>query len=182
MSATYLQPKDPSEVADYSYSFASAMGEGVTLTGHAVTLTTAAGTSKVTDGRTPEGVVTFRLSGGNHLETAALDINATLSDGQVLNAAVLVPVVDNASAVTVTEVDRITAEMTAVRAARSAFIAGGAVKQAWSGRYGNRMTYDNPTLKDYNDMIVMLQRDLEAAENVEAGLPARGRIGIRWAS
>jgi hypothetical protein len=80
-----------------------------------------------------------------------------------------------------TEVERITAEIAAVRAARAAFMAGGAVKQAWSGRYGNRMTYDNPTLKDYNDMIVMLQRDLEAATNVENGHPRRRSIVPIWA-
>jgi hypothetical protein len=76
----------------------------------------------------------------------------------------------------------IQAELAAVRAARLAFMSGGAVKQAWSGRYGNRMTYDNPSLKDYNDMIYMLQRELEAAKNAECGLPARGRIGMQWAS
>jgi hypothetical protein len=81
-----------------------------------------------------------------------------------------------------TEVEAITAELAAVRAARAAFMAGGTVQEAWSGRYGSKMKYANPTLKDYNDMIVMLQRDLERAQNIEAGLPARGRIGFRWAS
>jgi hypothetical protein len=79
-----------------------------------------------------------------------------------------------------TEVEIIAAELAAVRRARHSFMTGGAVKQAWSGRYGNRMTYDNPSLKDYIDMIAMLQRDLEMAMNVAAGRPARGRIGICW--
>lgn len=71
-------------------------------------------------------------------------------------------------------------ELTEVRAARRAFMTGGAVQQAWSGRYGNRMTYDNPTLADYAQMISTLERDIAALEAELAGRPRRRAIAIGW--
>jgi hypothetical protein len=182
MSETYLRPKDPASVEDYTYTFAGSLADGITLASHVINVISAGGASVVASSQTSSGLVTFRVSGGTHLDYLVIDIVGTLSDGQVLPGAVRIPIIDGQTAATITEVQSITAELAAVRAARAAFLSGGAVKQAWSGRYGNRMTYETPTLKDYNDMIVMLQRDLERATNLEAGLSSRGRIGFRWAS
>lgn len=181
MSVTWLQPKDPSEVADYSYSFVESVPQGQTVASRIVALIEAAGATVIQSDVTTAGIVTFRLSGGNHLETALIDISVTLSGGQVLNGAVKVPIIDNASTVTQSIAEMIRAELTAVRAARLAYMTGGAVQQAWSGRYGNRMTYKNPDLKDYNDMIAMLERDLEAALSAEFGGRRRRPIRLLWA-
>lgn len=181
MSVTWLEPKDPSEFADYSYTFANGVPAGKTVVSRLITFIENGGAVLVQSDFTPQGIITFRLSGGNHLENAVLDLSVTLSDGQILNAVVKVPIIDNASTVTKTDVERIREEIAAVRAARAAFLSGGAVKQAWSGRYGNRMTYDNPTLKDYNDMIAMLERELGGALSAESGGRRRRPIRLLWA-
>lgn len=79
-----------------------------------------------------------------------------------------------------TKVERLTAELAEMRAARLAFMNGGTVKQAGSGRYGNQMTFENPTLKDYNEMIAILESDLDAELRIAAGGRRRGGIGLVW--
>jgi hypothetical protein len=78
------------------------------------------------------------------------------------------------------DVERLAGELSELRAARHAFLTGGSVKQAWSGRYGNRMTYDNATLADFDAAILRCQRDLDAAIAVEGGGRRRGSTEIYW--
>jgi hypothetical protein len=42
------------------------------------------------------------------------------------------------------------------------------------------MTYDNPTLADYAQMISTLERDIAALEAELAGRPRRRAIAIGW--
>ena len=72
-------------------------------------------------------------------------------------------------------------ELAAVRLARHEFITGGNVQQAWSGRFGNRMNYDNPSLDDYNNMIRMLEVDISECKAAMQGQPIRKAIRLTWA-
>lgn len=69
----------------------------------------------------------------------------------------------------------ITAELTALYAARATLAQGGQVAEVW--REGRRVTYSRVNLRELNDYIAQREVDLAKAEAVEAGRPARRAIG-----
>ena len=72
----------------------------------------------------------------------------------------------------------IAADLTAARAARTALISGERVDEFRRGDRG--MRYAGLSLDELEKSIASLEREYEAAVNVEAGKPCRRAIGLAW--
>lgn len=80
----------------------------------------------------------------------------------------------------------IQADLDAAYEARTALVSGGRVTEVQRGLDRRLIRYASMSLKDLNDVIVRLERELEQALAVEAtavGETTRARrpIGLRWA-
>lgn len=74
-----------------------------------------------------------------------------------------------------TELEELQADLVAVNVAIRKFIAGESVKEVW--RDGRRIVRNNPSYRDLLNHRDLLKRDIQALQNVEAGLPRRSAIG-----
>lgn len=72
----------------------------------------------------------------------------------------------------------IQADIDAVYAARRSIAAGERVKEVW--RDGRRLTFQEMTLTQANDLLGMLERELDAAQSTIDGRPQRRAIGLGW--
>lgn len=77
-----------------------------------------------------------------------------------------------------TEVERITREISEARTARAAQMRGETVQEIW--RDGRRIVRKIPSLKELNDLIFALERELVDATNVAAGRPKRRAMSLAW--
>lgn len=74
----------------------------------------------------------------------------------------------------------IAAELTQMRAARTALLNGDRVEDVW--RDGRRMRMTRANLSEINAAIADLEREYEQAELVESGRSRRRPINLRWAN
>lgn len=174
----YAEPKDPTELKDYEFDWSAQLGDGETVSAPVVTFIDAAGTTN------PSNTVTTPftrvwLAGGTHGERAVFTVRVTTSGGRTLEVALGVNIVDSVTGETVpTDLENLQADLVAVEDAMRKFMAGESVKEVW--RDGRRIVRNSPTYRDLLSHRDMLKRDIQALQNVEAGLPRRSAIGTYY--
>lgn len=75
-------------------------------------------------------------------------------------------------------VAELTADLVVLRQARLDLARGNRVDEIW--RDGRRIVNAKVTLPQLDALIAQYERDLVAAQNVEAGRPRRSAIGTVW--
>lgn len=174
MAIEWERPKDPSEQADYGINWlpdlgsdtvASSLWEPVSAAG--TTAAVPAGTISADAKRT-----SVKLAGGNDGETALWRNSIVTASGNRLEAVRALRIVDTATvAATPTDLETLRADRAAIYSARLSFLTTGAVKEV--SRSGRKLVKDNPTLKDFNDALALIDADIIAAQAAADGTRRR---------
>ena len=174
----YTETLDPNENKDYSFDWTPYLASGENVASHVVTFIDAAGTTSAQNSvASPYSRVW--LTGGTHGGRVIYTIRATTDQSRTLEEALAVDIVDTAiGPVEQTEVARISAEIAVAKATRAKVMAGEAIEDFW--RDGRRVRRKVPSLKELNDLIMTLERELSEASLVAAGLNKRRPIGLAW--
>lgn len=165
---TFEETKDPSELKDYQFTWASQLDDGETVTGQTVTIVDAAGTTNPANTlATP--VSRVWLQGGTHGGTVVFTIQVTTSGGRTLEEAFSVLIVDSVIGGIPTTLDDLRADLAAVNAAIRKIVAGEMVKEVW--RDGRRIVRENPSY----DMLMRHKAELERKIEEEGNLADTGK-------
>lgn len=178
----YDEPLDPSEIKGYTADWTDHLGEGETIVSVSnVTFVVAAGTSQPNAASFAGAITTVWLTGGNHGETAVFTVRITTSAGSTLERAFSVEISDNAVIPAAeTDAERITREITEVKAQRHKVMTGSGVIEIQ--RDGRRVKKFIASLKEFDQMIMALERELAEANAIAAGCPRRRPIRLGWAN
>lgn len=174
----YSETLDPSETKDYAFDWTPALATGEVVLSQVVTFVAAAGTTNPSNSLTTP-MSRVWLSGGTHGSRAIYTIKATTDQGRTLEESFGVDIIDTAiGAATLTDVERITAEIVTAKATRAKVAAGEAIEDFW--RDGRRIRRKVPAIKELNDLIMALERELDEATQIASGYNKRRPIGLAW--
>lgn len=178
----YADSLDPSEVKDFSADWSGQIGEGDMITAiDAVTFINAAGTTQPSPASFTGNITRVWLTGGNHGETAVFLVRITTVGQRTLERSFSVVVVDNAITISAeTDVERITREITEIKAQRHKVMTGDGVIEVQ--RDGRRVKKFVASLREFEQMIATLDRELAEATAIAAGSPRRRPVRLGWAN
>jgi hypothetical protein len=169
----YADVKDPASTRPYTFDWAPQLGDGVTLESVNAVMVSAAGCSFV-------GTASFSrvyVSGGTPGQECVFEMTVATSDGpEEIVWAFGIKIAD--AAVKPTEVDELRADLALIKQVIRNHVAGTSIKEAW--RDGRRIIRESVSIKDLLALRDQYERDIEQAERVAAGKPARRAIPIRW--
>lgn len=175
------QTLDPSETKDFTFDWSPRLGSGETVSSQVVSFVNAAGTTSPSNS-VASPVSRVWLTGGNPGERVIFTIAATTSAGRTLEEAFGVDVVDTVLGPSAeTEIERLTREIAECKAQRVKVATGNAVVEVW--RDGRKLRKHISTLAELNDLILVLEGELSAAQTA-AGIvnvaPRRSAIGTYY--
>lgn len=163
---------DPSETKDFAFDWSPQLGDGETVSSQTVTMIDAAGTTNPSNSLASP-VSRVWLAGGTVGLRAIFTIRAVTSGGRTLEQALAVDIVDSVLGVTAeTEIDRLTREISELKAQRINVASGNAVIDVW--REGRRIRKHISTIDELNSLIRVLEGELVSAQ-VAAGVATTSR-------
>lgn len=169
---------DPDDSKTYQYDWSKELGEGETVDSHVVTVISASGATKVSDG-VAGSISQVKFTAGTPGERVIFTIRMTKSSGDVKELGFGIDILESTYVpADETEVETITRYIVEAKARRHSVALGEAVIDVW--RDGRRMRMTVSSIEELNGYISQMENELAKATATAAGTPRRRAIGLMW--
>lgn len=174
------ETQDPSETKDYTYDWSNALAANETISSQTVTLVMPSGAT-LNSNSLAGNISRVWLSGGNSGSRIIFTVRIVTSQARTLEESFGVNVVDS----TILSdpgpsVEDIRTRIAEAKAQRHLVALGQAVVEVW--RNGRRVQVKITDMKQLNDYILALERELDEQGAVDAGRNRRRAITLAWSN
>lgn len=174
------ETQDPSETKDYTYDWSSALAANETISSQTVTLVMPSGAT-LNSNSLAGNISRVWLSGGTSGSRIIFTVRIATSQARTLEESFGVNVVDS----TILSdpgpsAEDIRARIAEAKAQRHLVALGQAVVEVW--RNGRRVQVKITDMKQLNDYILALERELDEQGSVDAGRKKRRAITLAWSN